>query len=310
MVSFVERPSIISVHVNVIPHLKGAFIDWQGKLNLHIVLSPGFVSLEFVAQDGNEWIINQRFSNMQHASEWQQSKTYQELLDELKKILAVQTIREELADETSLRAGVTEIFVTEVHPDKEAAFRNWSAKIHQAEAQFPGFRGMYIQSPKERAGKHWITLLQFDSIENLDHWLESSERKALLDESQPLISSLESNRVISPYIGWFASIAKLGQIPSVWKQTMLVLLVLFPIVVFEVKYLLPPLQGINQSLAIFISNAISVTLISFPMMPIAIWFLGWWLVPKTRWGRFWTVLGTVVVLGLYAIEVAMFWRFI
>ncbi len=206
--------------------------------------------------------------------------------------------------------SVTEVIVTQVSPDKEEAFQKWAAKIHHAEAKFPGFRGVYVQSPRQSKGHSWITLLQFDSTANLDRWLDSSERQEVLKESSDFITSLESHRMVSPYAGWFASIAQTGEIPSVWKQTMIVLLVLFPIVMFELKYLMPWIEGLNSSVGTFIGNAISVTLISFPMMPIAIVFLGWWLAPagKNRLQK--TILGTIMVLGLYLIEIVLFWRFL
>ena len=204
------------------------------------------------------------------------------------------------------RGNVTEVIVTEVTPGKEEEFRMWSAKIHQAEAKFPGFRGVYIQSPK-RGGKFWITLLQFDTLENLDRWLQSSERKQVLQESSPLVSSLETHRVISSSTGWLASIAKTGELPPVWKQTMLVLLVLFPIVVFELKYLSPLTASLNPSLGTFIGNAISVTLISFPMMPIALYFLGWWLSPHSLKT---SIVGSILLGLLYLAEIALFWNFL
>src|SRR5262249_32985415 len=142
------------------------------------------------------------------------------------------------------------------------------------------FRGVYVKSPTPGQGENWITLLRFDSQEHLDRWLTSKERKEVLKEARPLITSLESHRVISPFAGWFASTATDGRIPPVWKQTCLVLLVLFPIVMLELKFLLPLTKNLNLSVGTFIGNAISVTLVSWPMMPIAIYFLRWWLSPS------------------------------
>lgn len=194
----------------------------------------------------------------------------------------------------------TEVFVTQVDPEKEEAFRAWIAKIHQAEATFPGFRGMYVQSPVQ--GRNWITFLHFDTEENLERWLHSQERQKILLESQPLIVSLESHR-ISPYGGWFTSIEK----PSVWKQTMLVLLVLFPIVMLELKFLTPLTKGLNPSIATFIGNAISVALIAWPLMPLAISCLKWWLAPKID--RRTNIFGAGIIVAVYLLEIALFWNF-
>lgn len=305
---FIEKPAITSLHVEITPDVKNDFVDWQGDFNAKIANAAGFVSLEFSSSSNkqNSWLIVQRFINEKASSAWRNSDDYKNLINKLKTMILNKEVNEKENDESAGKGNITEVIVTQVSPGMEEDYRAWTAKIHQAEAKFPGFRGVYVQSPEVGRGKHWITLLQFDTMENLDCWLQSSERKQVLKESKTLISSLESHRVISPYAGWFASIAKTGELPPVWKQTMLVLLVLFPIVVFELKYLSPLTASLNLSTATFIGNALSVTLISFPMMPIAIYFLGWWLSTHSLKK---TIIGTFVIGLLYLIEIVIFWNF-
>lgn len=299
-------------HLRILPTSKLAFVDWQAKLNAVIVGFPGFISLEFLSSKDqpDQWMVVQRFSDSEAASFWRNSGECSTLIDELEHYVDSKGIQEVPGEETDFHGGVIEIIVTQVNPDQEKAYREWSSKIHQVEAKFPGFRGVYIQSPRQNSGKNWITLLQFDTPANLDRWLKSPERKEFLNNSGSVITSCETHRVVSPYAGWFASLAKTGEIPSVWKQTMIVLLVLFPIVMLELKYLNPLTSTLNSSLATFVGNAISVALISFPMMPIAIWFLSWWLAPGNQKVIQKTIIGTVVVLLLYLIEIVIFWNFL
>ncbi len=298
--------TILTTKVHIEPPLKAPFADWQVDFNTTVAAFPGFVSMEILSAV-SEWRILQRFSNSEALQAWKKSKVHQELIEKLQRIVGPNAIEETELEASNLEGGVTEVFVTQVAPDMDEAFRKWLAKMHQAEAKFPGFRGVYVQSPSTTA-KNWITMLQFDTPENLDRWLTSPERNQVLKESESFIASLESHRVISPYAGWFSSLAKTG-LPSVWKQTMVVLLVLFPIVIFEIKYLSPLTSQWGPSLATFIGNALSVTLIAWPMMPIAIRFLRWWLCPVTPRPSI-TLLGTLVVLALYLIEIAIFWNFI
>ncbi|PJD96076.1 MAG: hypothetical protein CK425_06650 [Parachlamydia sp.] len=301
-----QKPILMTIQTQLRPDSQQAFAKLQARFNAAIVQAPGFVSVEFLAHG----MIVQRFSDEQFASAWRASTSYTELLAELKKCAIDQQVHEDFSAESSLEHGVTEVIITEVSPAQEKAYQAWSSKIHQAEAAFPGFHGVYVQAPVKGKGRHWITLLQFDTIENLDGWLDSKERQALLNESIPLISSLETHRMISPFSGWFASIAKRGEMPPVWKQTMVVLLVLFPIVMLELKYLYPWLTHLNISLKTFIGNAVSVSLISFPMMPIAIWFLNWWLSPNPQQNTSTkNFLGTGLVMLLYGLSVFFFWDF-
>lgn len=285
-------------------------MDWQAKLNAVVTGFEGFISLEFLSTSTSSWTVVQRFYDAKNLSLWRKSSKCIELVDELKSLAVKDSFQESASSEVNGQNGVTEVIITKVHPEKEKAYSEWSAKIHQIEAKFPGFRGVYIQSPKQNKGSHWITLLQFDTAKHLDKWLKSPERQKILQESTSLISSLENQRVSSPYAGWFHSIAKTEDIPSVWKQTMLVLLVLFPLVMLELKYLSPLTSAMGLSLSTFIGNALSVSLIAFPLMPIAIKLLGWWLAPNAKKRGLQTALGTLTVLILYLIEIALFWNFL
>lgn len=316
MISSSEKATIVTTTLRIRPEAKEEFINWQAKFNASIAAFPGFVSLELLLTTNTppSWALVQRFKNYETLSAWRSSQERHQLLEELQNFLVKSETNaiQDIASESSSQDSVTEVFVTQVNPDKELAYRQWTAKIHQIEAKFPGFRGVYVQSPTYSQGKNWITLLQFDTPENLDRWLSSPERKEILSQGESLITSLESHRVISPYAGWFASIAKQGQIPAVWKQTMVVLLVLFPIVILELKYLSPLTATLNSSVATFIGNAISVTLIAWPFMPIAIWFLGWWLAPKgtASQQKKATLMGIGVLILLYFLEIAIFWKFL
>lgn len=311
MPQVVAKATIVTIKARIKREAKIPFVDWQARLNASIAGFPGFVSLEILSpsENSNEWSIIQRFDDPESIIAWRHSPEYMKLMSQLQQFLTgeLDALHEIEAGAADFKGGVTEVFVTEVSPDKETAYREWIARIHKVEATFPGFRGAYVQSPM-RGSKNWITMLQFDTPENLDKWLKSSERLKVLAEAKSLITSLESHRVISPYAGWFASVSKGGKAPPAWKQGMIVLLVLFPVVMLEMKYLSPWTSRLNSSLGTFISNSISVALTTWPLIPLAIRYLKWWLSPSEENQTRATILGTAVVLGLYALEVALLWK--
>lgn len=306
----IEKANIVITRVTVASEGKDFFVEWQSKLQDVIANFPGFLSLEILAPNEQQtaWMVVQRFSDPMAARHWKLSPERKVLFDELYSIYKEGI--EEVSSEEQTLSGVTEVIITEVVPEKNNFYRQWLSKIHEAEARLPGFRGMYVQTPIKGQGRYWVTFLQFDTSENLDKWLNSPVRQEILKELGPLIKAFESHRIISPYAGWFGSIAKIGAMPPLWKQTMLVLLVLFPIVMMEFKYLNPLTKALNLSLGTFIGNAISVMLISWPMMPIAIFLFGWWLTPQAwNWKKI-NVLGTLILLGIYLVEIILFWHFI
>lgn len=291
------------------------FAIWQEKLNAQVANFPGFVSLEMMPipkTDLPTWKSVQRFKKSEALNTWYDSEEKRRLLEEVKPLLRqeVEEIREsEFA--TGQKSSVTEVFVTHIKPGQHNAYRAWASKIQQVEAQFPGYLGVYIQAPSSEEKGNWITILRFDSRENLDNWLNSEKRKEVLKEAESMVAQLESHRVVSPFASWFADISKAsGVVPPLWKQTMLILLVLFPIVMLELKFLNPITKSLNSSVANFIGNAISVTLISWPAMPLCLYFLGWWLRPETNKNFKKTSLGTLLILALYCLEIIVFWNFL
>jgi antibiotic biosynthesis monooxygenase (ABM) superfamily enzyme len=87
------------------------------------------------------------------------------------------------------------------------------------------------------------------------------------------------------------------------------LLGLYPIVVIELRFLNPFLRGLDSSLATFVGNAISVAGTTFITMPLFVRACGWWLFEDKNSPRWTTLAGLAILSGLFAAEVAFFWRF-
>lgn len=307
-----QKSTLITFDVAIHPESVSQFVLWQAELSAAIAESSGFVSLEFLCSSPEEhrWVVVQRFCNAKSVADWKKSLRYKTLLTDLNRLASTAKVRENSESDSELKSCVTEVIITHVPLEKEAEFHNWSAKIHGMEAKFEGFRSIYMQSPSQTNSRNWITLLQFDSSKNLDRWLNSPERKEILKESASFLASFETHRVGSPYAGWFNALSKTEAAPSAWKQTLIVILVLFPIVMLQMKYLSPLTQGFDRSLATFIACVISVSLITFPIMPLTVNLLSWWLQPeKSRYVRN-TILGTLFVFLLFFVEVFLFWKFL
>lgn len=309
---YVDEANIVTLKIAVSSDKQSTFDDWQGKFSCMISSFPGFLSLEIlspIVTNPNLWVIIQRFRDVASADSWRTSLERHELIQDLQNFINKKDIDESSGSETTLQTGVTEVFITKIDPEKEDIYRKWLAKIHKAEAKFPGFRGIYVQTPIRGQSENWITFLHFDKPENLERWLSSIERQEILKEASPFIRSVEKQRLFSPYAAWFSSMAKEGKVPPLWKQSMLILLVLFPIVMLEMKFLNPFTKEMNFSLAMFISNVISVALISWVTLPLVIFIYKWWLVPQNNEIKT-TFIGTLSILIIYLISILLFWNLV
>ena len=278
------------------PAAKSQLSDWQAKLKSEITGAEGFLSLEMSPCE-DKWILNQTFNSKTNLNKWRQSKMYQDLIQELKNSHAYC-----LTEVEKEYGSVTEVYVSFVQEGKYAEYQEWLKKVHQMESTFPGFQKIYVQAPDNGKEGCWITLLQFDSENNLQLWLNSSERKALLDESQSFMKSTESHRLYSSFDGWFMQDS--ANPPSEWKQSMLVLLILFPLIMLEILLLFPYMTELNLPTSRFLGCMITVALLCWPLMPLTIRLFDWWL--KASKHSYANYLGTVIISILYVIEILIF----
>ena len=286
------------------------FTAWQARALTLAAGSPGFLNSDITPQSGNSlhWTFRLRFRRLRDLDEWRQSKSWNSLVQDAEHFVADKTSVEIKASEAEQESGVIEVIITKVKAGKEEAYRQWETRIQKAQSKFPGYLGSYVQPPI--AGElGWTTLMRFRTAEQLDHWLKSSERAALLRDAQPLIEYAHLQKMDSSFPGWFPTDPATGKGPPNWKAAMLVLLGLFPIVMLEARFLSPQLASLNSSLAMFIGNVISVSLTTWATMPIFIKAFGWWLFPKSTESKHKVdIAGTAIIFALFAIEVAALWH--
>jgi antibiotic biosynthesis monooxygenase (ABM) superfamily enzyme len=276
------------------------------------VEGSGVLSAEIVPpsdHDQTEWTLVQRFHSPEKIDSWRVSEPRLKLLEEL----APKLERKEI----SLSEGVERTYgtvgsvavavVTQVKPGQEAAYCKCEGAYQSAQAKCSGYRGVYVQPPTSGTPGMWTTIIRFDSPEALDQWFTSSERKKLLEQSNPVVSSTDYQMVDTSFPGWFPS--KQGaKGPPNWKTALLILLGLYPIVMLEIRFLNPQLNGLSPAFANFIGNIISVSLTTWVTMPAAIKAFDSWLFPTDKTPKWSGPAAIIVLICLFLIEIALLWR--
>jgi antibiotic biosynthesis monooxygenase (ABM) superfamily enzyme len=307
-------PAAVVITMRLRPGVEQEFSSWHAKISTAAAGCAGFISAEVsaaVMSDQQQRQIIQHFRDADSLHAWRQSEPYRDLLlkaDSLVDWLDSNGLRVEEATGDQADGPVTEVFTTRVKPDKVGDYQEWAARIHKAEAQFPGYRGGYLQPPVSANQPYWTSLVRFATAEQLDKWLNSDERRELLRDHDALVSSWESHHLPSAFAGWFPADQASGASPPAWKESMVVMLVLFPLVMLELRLLHPLLGGLNRALAVFIEIAVSVVLTTWPFVPLAISGLKWWLLPSKQKAWWINPAGIVLLLALYAAEIAALWH--
>lgn len=303
-----QTPARFEGRIELRPGCEEEFALWQDRYREAVSRYPGLLSseLSLPGPGSRIWSIRLVFDRADSLARWLCAAERTDLLAEVAPLAATgMTTRLSLDGDSSL--GVTEAFFTRVRAESQRDYQLWQTKIHQVQTTFPGYRGMVFQPPV-RGQKDWTTLLSFDTVEQLETWLESEQRKQLLEELSSYADTVRQWRVPSSFPGWVPPAPADAEQPANWKSSMLVVVGLFPLVMLQMRYLNPwLLEALPLSPATMLANILSVFLISYLTMPLCIRLFRWWLYPERKRSSGLSKLGVWIVLLLYLVEVALFW---
>jgi len=288
------------------PDKNALFEQW---INNVIATFPGYISSDIQKPNPPltlDWVAICYFTTLEAAKSWIQSPARQALVTEsapyLLGINNLYLVEENKHDQVSVTASIT----TKVPVEVEQKFIEWQASVAPIESKFPGFIGCKLERPRQGSNDDWITLLTFDNDKNLETWLASPERKKMLEQLKTFTPESHVEKLYVGFDFWFKRAGDAdGQ---AWKENMLVLLTLYPIV-FLFSFIQNPLMkaGLPFWLALFFGNALSTILLSSVTVPWLIGRFNWWLdtkKPRTLWRD---TLGASVVIIFYIVSLVSCW---
>ncbi|MFG1465167.1 antibiotic biosynthesis monooxygenase [Xanthobacter sp. DSM 24535] len=302
----------IVTQTRVLPGFEEAFSVWQEQTSASIAALPGFLGQTLMRPSPPaqvDWVILQRFESTAAAIAWLNSPARLARVAGAQSMLVGRDDVHIVPDGGSgvLPAAVSAVISTRVKPGQELAYRAWEQRIASAQSKAPGFQGYRFEPPIPGVQDDWLSILRFDSEENLQGWLNSPERKALLAEAEPFTEEFHARIARSGFDQWFAGGAK-GPAAAVWKQNMLVLMLLYPVVfLFGITVQNPLLTGwagLAFPVALFIGNVVSVLLLNY-LVPWTSARFSWWLSPPAP-SRANDLRGAAIILATYAVLIVTF----
>jgi antibiotic biosynthesis monooxygenase (ABM) superfamily enzyme len=293
----------------ILPGHSDEFEVWQKRIDSVIANAPGFIDVALLPPTPPiqlDWVIMQRFSTMEAARGWLQSPEREALLHEIQPAL-VGPVDIHLFSGNDPRlpnAPVSIVISTKVKPGQEDAFKQWQRRAAVAQAKFEGFQGYKLEPPISGVQEDWVTVLRFDSDAHLEAWLTSEQRLRLLDDTAGFNVETHARKVHSGFESWFPSGEGGEPPPPVWKQNMIVLMILFPLAYLLGKWVWTPLlldRGVSSSLALFAANSVNVFLLGYLLVPHVNTLLTWWLYPASERKQTRNLAGTALVLAVYGV---------
>ena len=198
---------------------------------------------------------------------------------------------------------------------RDFAFRRWHTRLVEITKHYDGFLRCDLCPPlrcKDPVVK-WYYIIHFDSPEHLDQWMESSDRKQLLESGQEIFSAYRFKSFTTGLEGWFSmqsgSSENQGLGPPRWKQILSVVLGLYPVVMIQAILfsVLRIMQSWSLASSMIINNLITSLILSLFVMPFVSQRLKFWLQPAyLPISRKTNLIGTVIVFTSLGLMVLVF----
>ena len=304
----------IVVQTRVKPEATDAFAGWQAEIGKLVAAFPGFVERTVMPPSPPvqvDWIILQRFTSAAVAVAWLNSPERQKRLQDAAPMRIGPDDVHIVSDEGAglLPSPVSVVMSTYIKPGREAAFRAWERRIRAVQSKAPGFQGHRFEPPIPGVQEHWLSIVRFDTEENLQAWLSSPDRQKLVTEASEFTARFHTRIALTVFDQWFPVKSDGAPQIAVWKQNMVVLLLLYPVVfLFSTFVQAPLLTGrahLPFAIALFIGNIVTIVLLNY-LVPWTSMRFAWWLVPKRPYARRLHVAGLALVTTIYGFMLAAF----
>jgi antibiotic biosynthesis monooxygenase (ABM) superfamily enzyme len=290
------------------------FARWQGETSTAVASFPGFIEQRLVPPKPPlqvDWVIMQRFTSLEDAQRWLVSPERQKRMEGAAPMLVGRDDVHIVEDDKGGRkpAPVSAVISTRVLPGKETEYRAWERKIAMAQSKAPGLQGYRFEPPVPGVQDDFVAILRFDSEASLQAWLDSPERKKLIDEAAPLTEEFHTRMARTGFEQWFRDEASGPPAIPAWKQNMMVLLCLYPCVVLFATFgeigVLTRYLGWSRPETTFVGNVFSLTVLNFLVPWISLRF-AWWLKPPAgRSARAVNLWGFAILAAAYAVMVTI-----
>jgi uncharacterized protein len=173
-------------------------------------------------------------------------------------------VQENIATRVPGPAPVTAVLSVPVEADQLVAFRHLHDLSVQRMAAMPGFLHAELLEPVPGVQDDTVVLLTFDTRHDLDGWLESDDRKHLVELQSEHLLGPRTLSVVGGFAGWFNS----GRNDVVrWKSAVAVLIAIVPVSLIYLWARMSLFPRMNVVVATIVGNIFTVAALTWVLMP-------------------------------------------
>ena len=141
-----------------------------------------------------------------------------------------------------LSDGVVTLLVRHtIKKGQDQAYEHWLRRTIAMARSYPGHLGIDVMRGHRQGLAQFTSVLRFASTEQLQHWLDSTDRRSLVAQAQPMLADGDQTEINADREFWFTPVeAGAPAPPPRWKQACVTFLVILPLS-FLVPMLFKPL---------------------------------------------------------------------
>ena len=285
------------------------FDEWICDVRSAAEVTRGFVAFSAsVRRDAPlDWAVAVTFESEELLHHWLDGSTWKQLVRSGAARGFLRLCSDLVIIEGAVMPTGVAIVSSSVSGGMEADFQAAHVRLTKAASQFSGYEGTAV-FPPGALGK-WMSLIVFRTEAQLGAWLRSPQRTEVVP---PVRSHLTKDFSV------FATTTPLGttvrnvdgktEMTPSWKTAMLLLMVLYPMVMLQSKFVAPVIGklGAQPWLSVWLSQVVSVALMQWWLMPTVASWCHRWLDPVDGAGLRISLRGAAVAVIVYAASLTVF----
>jgi len=167
--------------------------------------------------------------------------------------------------------GATVVISHQIKEGKQHEYEEWLEEIGPICRSFKGYIDWQIIRPIPNLTFIYTVVIRFDTIENLKNWMNSNERKELIEKVKPLFVTGDTFKIKSGLDFLFLSEQGNQKVPVRWKQYLVTWSAIFPLSIIIPLIILPILSALrfpeNRFLNSFVISGTIVFIMIYLLMP-------------------------------------------
>lgn len=125
--------------------------------------------------------------------------------------------------------GATVVINHRIRSDKHEEYERWLEEIAPLCKASPGHLDWHIVRPVLGVTDTYTVIIRFDTTEHLKNWMQSDDRKRLIDRVQSLFVGTDDVFISSGLDFWFTPSGAKAKLPVRWKQYLVTWSAIYPL---------------------------------------------------------------------------------